>query len=119
MLFLPRDRLDGQHVILDHRIGEQVLADRLKLCAGRGHIVAIKFQLDALPDMGLLDGGDAEVLDGAANRVPLRVEDAFAWADDDLGSDHGFIFNGASALLTGKHENAARQKKNPAPREVC
>ena len=48
----------------------------------------LQFQLDAFADVGLFDGGDAEVLDGAANRVPLRVKDAFAWTDDDLGSNH-------------------------------
>jgi hypothetical protein len=80
--------LEGQNVILDDRIGEEVFADRLKLRARGSDVVAFQFQLDAFADVGLFNSGDAEVLDGAANRVSLGVEDAFAWADDDLGSNH-------------------------------
>jgi hypothetical protein len=80
--------LEGQNVILDDRIGEEVFTDRLKLRARGGDIVTFQFQLDAFADVSLFDGGDAEVLDGAANRVTLGIEDAFAWADDDLGSNH-------------------------------
>jgi len=80
--------LEGQNVILDDRIGEEVPADGVKLRARDSDIIAFQFQLDAFADVGLLDGGDAEVLDGAANGVTLRVEDAFAWTDDDLGSNH-------------------------------
>jgi hypothetical protein len=80
--------LEGQNVILDDRIGEEILADGLKLRARLVEVVAFQFQLDAFTDVGLFDSGDAEVLDGAADGVALRVEDAFAWADDDLSSNH-------------------------------
>jgi hypothetical protein len=80
--------LEGQDVILDDGIGEQVFANGFKLRARGSDIIAFQFQLDAFADVGLFDGGDAEVLDGAANRVALGVEDAFARADDDLGSNH-------------------------------
>jgi hypothetical protein len=80
--------LEGQNVILDDRIGKEVLADGLKLSPRGSDIVAFQFQLDTFADMGLFNGGNAEVLDGAANSVSLRIKDAFAWADDDLGSDH-------------------------------
>jgi hypothetical protein len=80
--------LKGQNVILDDRIGEEVLANGLKLRACGSDVIAFQFQLDAFADVGLFDGGDAEVLDSATNGVTLRVEDAFAWTDDDLGSNH-------------------------------
>jgi hypothetical protein len=80
--------LERQDVILDYRIGKQVLANGLKLCSRCRNIIAFEFQLNALADVGLFDGGNAEMLDGAANGVTLGIENAFARTDNDLSSNH-------------------------------
>ena len=80
----------GARDVLDLGAGTGKLTVRL---VERGlDVIAVELELDAFADVRLLQSGDTEVLDGTANGVPLRIKDALAGTDNDLGSDHDRIY---------------------------
>src|SRR5262245_21837305 len=65
------DDLDA--VVLDHRVGEQLLAHGLETRPGVGPR-AVELDLDVLADAHVGGLGEAQPPEGALHRLPLRVE---------------------------------------------
>jgi hypothetical protein len=63
-------------------------ANRLELLTGLFHVLSLEFQLDAFAHMRLFDARHAQMLDRAAHRVALWIEDARPRTNNDLSSNH-------------------------------
>ena len=78
-------RRDFDHVIFDHRVGEQLPAHRFDRCARAPRIGFGQLELDqlALPDFA--DAGKAQRRERVADCLALRVEHAFFKDNVDAG----------------------------------
>src|SRR5579872_2467446 len=71
-------------VRLDQRVGEQLLAHLLHLCASGCLVVGVHLEVDDLADARVRDG-EAEMPERALDRLALRVEDPRLRPDQDRG----------------------------------
>jgi len=71
----------GNLEVLDHGIGEQLLAHLTRLSFGVGSIGGVDLDDDVATDVDVSNGGEAERMKRTGDRLALRIENATAWSD--------------------------------------
>jgi len=74
--------LKDQPVVFDDWVREQITAHFVELGL---RLRAIELEFNEFSDPGAFDGRQAVMVNGVADRHPLRVEHALLWQHDDLG----------------------------------
>src|ERR1700750_2396263 len=108
---LPISVHDLDAVILDHRVGEQLLGRRLEGRLGFGLVGAGELDVEHLALAHTGDAADAERFERALDRLALRIEDAGLEGDGDARF-HGCL---SGPVLNQLRPNAPASARSPPP----
>src|SRR5690606_149175 len=82
---------DGDGIIFNHGVGEQLLAHGFQLCFGLGLVRAFQFQIEHLALTGRIDAVETEAAERADDGLALRVENAVFQCNGDACLDHSLV----------------------------